>query len=108
MHVPKLNNSHYTSFKAIYFERGKYSEPQQETMKDIVNKLRTKDPSDSSGLTYEAKLKNIDAEKEAINYTITFDTNGEILKVTLTNDRLQETQSFVLISKTGSAFAKAK
>ena len=58
MHVPKLNNSHYTSFKAIYFERGKYSEPQQETMKDIVNKLRTKDPSDSSGLTYEAKLKN--------------------------------------------------
>ena len=40
--------------------------------------------------------------------TITFDVEGKILKVTVTNARLQENQSFILISKTGSAFAKAK
>ena len=33
-------------------------------------------------------------------------TQGEILKVTLTNERLEESQSFVLISKTGGTFEK--
>ena len=33
-------------------------------------------------------------------------TQGEILKVTLTNARLEESQSFVLISKTGGTFEK--
>ena len=33
-------------------------------------------------------------------------TQGEILKVTLTNERLEESQSFILISKTGGTFEK--
>ena len=55
---------------------------------------------DNNELSYLESYEYID--------TITFDVEGKILKVTVTNARLQENQSFILISKTGSAFAKAK
>ena len=34
------------------------------------------------------------------------ETSSEILKITLTNERLEESQSFILISKTGGTFEK--